>query len=196
MMELIEFLGGAIAISAVVAYLGKKAIEAYLSGRLEQHKSELQRLSTEHSVRFQKLHSERAEAIKELYGRLVSLDDSLQSTLRPLQMVGEPSLAEKIKELGTSFNELRNYFVPRRIFFTEDTAKLVDEVLGVAKDVYLDITTYPSDPTHPDYEAENPEVSRDRRELWRKARATHAGEFAAVKRSLEAQFRSILGIEA
>lgn len=195
-MEIIEFLGGVAAISGVIAYLGKKAIDSFLAARLEQHKSELQRIATEHSIRFQRLYAERAESIKDTYAKLVALDDALHSTLRPFQMVGEPTPAEKIKQLGGVFNDLRNYFLPRRIFLTEATSKLIDGVLAVSKEVYLDITTYPADPTDPNYDAGNPQVTRERRELWEKARAAHAGEFARIKTDLETEFRRILGIEA
>jgi hypothetical protein len=45
---IIEFLGGATAISLVLGYLGKRAIDSYASGRLEAYKSELELLSNEH----------------------------------------------------------------------------------------------------------------------------------------------------
>ena len=41
--EIIEFLGGAAAIAGTVAFLGKKAIEAYLAGRVEAYKSNLEK---------------------------------------------------------------------------------------------------------------------------------------------------------
>ena len=43
----IEFLGGAVAISMLLGYLGKRAIDSYASGRLEAYKSELELLSNE-----------------------------------------------------------------------------------------------------------------------------------------------------
>jgi len=45
---IIEFLGGAAAISAVLGYLGKKAIDSFAAGRLEFLKNELELLSNEH----------------------------------------------------------------------------------------------------------------------------------------------------
>ena len=62
--EIIEFLGGTTAISLTVGFLGKKAIEAYLAGRIEAYKNNLEKIANEHAVRFQRLHTERAEIVK------------------------------------------------------------------------------------------------------------------------------------
>jgi hypothetical protein len=113
---LLEFLGGTTAISVTIGFLGKKAIEGYISDKIEAYKSELQRITTEHSVRFQRLHAERAEVIKHLYGEIVILDDLLTSTLRQFQSIEEPSLPEKVKHLIKQYNSLREDFLPTRSF--------------------------------------------------------------------------------
>ena len=182
--EIIEFLGGATAISLTVGYLGQKAIDGYVSGRI-----------SEHSIRFQRLHSERAEVIKEFYAKLAVLDDTLYSTLRGFQAVGEPPLTEKVARLSEQFNSLREYFLPRRIFFDEQLCKLADQVLDIAKGIFFDITTYTVDPTDVEYRY-NREVLKERHEFWEKGRAAHANEFAQLKTNLETQFREILGIKA
>ena len=193
--EIIEFLGGATVFGVVIAYLGKTAIDAYVSGRVETYKSDLQRLTAEHSVRFQRLHAERAEVIKEFYAKFARLDDALYSTLRSFQLVGEPPLKEKVSKLSEQFNELRDYFLPRRIFFDEPLCKVIDSILEMAKGIFFDITTYEVDPAHEEYKF-NREVLRERHEFWEKARATHKDQFAAVKAQVEKEFRVILGIEA
>ena len=188
------FLGSAF-ISAALAYVGKRAVDAFFQSRTEVHKSELQRIATEHSIRFQKLHSDRGEVIKEFYGKLALLDDHLYSTLCFFQAVGEPPLTEKVSKLATQFNELREYFLPRRIFFSADMCRLVDEILDVAKGIFFDITTYHVDPTHPEY-GFNREVLEERHEFWEKARKAHKEQFAELKAKLEKEFRVLLGIDA
>jgi len=195
MQEIIEFLGGATAISLTIGYLGQRAIDGYVSGRIEAYKGELQRIASEHSIRFQRLHSERAEVIKEFYAKLAVLDDTLYSTLRGFQAVGEPPLTEKVSRLAEQFNSLRDYFLPRRIFFDEDLCKLIDQIFDIAKDIFFDITTYKVDPTDIEYRY-NREVLKERHEFWDKGRAAHSKEFAELKSKLEAQFRDLLGIKA
>ena len=43
--EIIEFLGGATVFGAVIACLGKSAIDTFLSGRVESYKQELERIA-------------------------------------------------------------------------------------------------------------------------------------------------------
>ena len=192
--EIIEFLGGATAIALTVGYLGQKAIEGYVSGRIESYKSELQRITSEHSITFQRLHSERAEVIKEFYAKLAILDDTLYSTLRSFQAVSETPLTEKVSRLAEQFNSLRDYFLPRRIFFDEQLCKLVDQTLDIAKGIFYDITTYTVDPTDVEYKY-NRDVLGERHEFWEKARNSHSNEFADLKTKLEGQFREIMGIK-
>ena len=64
--ELLQFLIGSSMFSGAFGWIGKAAVDAYLKGRLVEHKADLDRIATEHSVRFQRLHSERADIIKDL----------------------------------------------------------------------------------------------------------------------------------
>lgn len=193
--ELVEFLGGATAISVTIGYLGKNAIEAYLNGRIEEHRASLERITNEQSVRFSHLHSERAQVIKDFYERLAKLDDLLDSTLRPFQHVAEPSLEDKISQLANQFNELREYFIPKRIFLDASLCELIDRILEVTKSAYNGITVYPIDPRDPNY-AHNRELLKERHEFWEKARAMHKSEIQELKLRLEAEFRRVLGIGA
>jgi hypothetical protein len=193
--QIVEFLGGATVFGSVIAYLGKTAIDAYVNGRVEAYKADLQRLTTEHSVRFQRLHSERAEVIKELYTKLVQVDESLHSTLRAFQQFGEPALNDKVAQLSVQFNELRSYYLPRRIFFAEPLCTLIDSTLDTAKSIFIDITTYEVDPKSLEYVGDRGALL-GRREYWEKARATYKEEFSQVRAHLETQFRVLLGIEA
>jgi hypothetical protein len=191
--EIIEFLGGAAAIAGTIAFLGKKAIEAYLAGRVEAYKSNLERIASEHSIRFQRLHSERAEVIKDFYGKLILLDESLHSALRPFQAVGEPGLKEKVKNIGDQFNYLRYYFLPKRIFFEEKVCELIDRILEAARGVFFDITTYEVDTNDLSYKYDR-ELLNERHEFWEKARNIHKNEILELKKQLEKEFRGILGI--
>lgn len=191
--EIIEFLGGAAVFGGVIAYLGKTAVDAYVSGRVESYKAEIQRVSTEHSVRFQYLHAERATAIRDLYAKIAVLDETLSSALRAFQLAGEPPLKDKISTLATQFNELRDFYLPRRIFFEPRVCELIDSALDTAKGIFFDITTYEVDPSHPQYSFDR-EILKERHEFWEKARAAHQNQFAEVKAKLERGFREILGI--
>lgn len=193
--EIVEFLGGAAVFGAVIAYLGKTAIDAFVSGRVESYKKNLERIAVEHSVQFQRLHSERADVMKTLYEKLARLDEVLASTLATFQSVSGLPLIEKVQLMSKHFNETREYFVPRRIFFDESTCALVDRVLEVARGIFFDVTTYEVDVHHPQYKY-NREILKERHEFWEKARTAHKSDFSPLKRNLEEQFRRLLGIGA
>ncbi|MDY6906109.1 MAG: hypothetical protein SWH61_15660 [Thermodesulfobacteriota bacterium] len=190
--EIIEFLGGSLAISGTIAFLGKKAIEAYINGRVEAYKSNLEKIATEHSIRFQSLHSERANVIKEFYEKLAFLDDTLYSTLRRFQAVGEPDLKEKVDKLARQFNDIRHYFLPKRIFFEDHLCELIDKILDTAKGIFFDITTFPVD-TNDLSSKYDQEVLKERHEFWENAREIHENEISQLKQKLEDEFRRILG---
>ncbi len=191
--EALEFLGGATAISVTIGYLGKKAIEAYLQGRVESHKNELEKIATEHSIRFQSLHTTRAEVIQEFYEKLVALDEALYSTLRPLQVVGDQGLENKVGELSIQFNKLRECYLPKRIFFEKGICELIDNILETAKGVFYDITTYPVDIEDTIYKYDR-DLLQERHQFWKKAREIHQNEITELKGQLEDEFRKLLGL--
>lgn len=192
---LAEFCLTVVSISGVLAYVGRRAVDAFFQSRIETHKAELQRSVTEHSVRFQKLHAERAEVIKDFYAQLAVLDNALVSTLRLFQAIGERPLTEKVSQLAEYYNSLAEYFLPRRIFFDAPMCNLIDDILDTARGIFFDITAYQVDPQHPENKFDR-QVLLERHEFWDKARATHKQEFAELKTKLETEFRGILGIVA
>jgi hypothetical protein len=72
--DLVKYLGGVSAISLTIAYLGKKAIDSFIAGRIQSYKSNLERIATEHSIQFSSLHSRRAEVIAEIYELLSEVE--------------------------------------------------------------------------------------------------------------------------
>ena len=192
---ILQFFGSVAAVSGLFAYLGKKSIESYLAGKLESHKKNLERIATEHSIRFQNLHSERANTIKDFYTKLVTLDESLISTLGRFQAVQDKNLNEKVIDLGSNFNDLRDYFLPKRIFFEESTCIVIDKILESARGVFYEITTHEVDPNAPLYNY-SPDLLKERHEFWENAREIHEKEISTLKRTLENEFRVILGIAA
>jgi len=193
--EIIKFLGGAAAISGTIAFLGKKVFEAFLAGRIEAYKNNLEKITNEHAVRFKHLHSERAETIKTLYEKLVLFDDTLHSALRQFQAGDEPSLEEKITKLSEQFNDLREYFLPKRIFFEQNICEMIDRIIETAHGVFIDITTLPVDPQGVQYRYDKG-LLQERHQFWQQARNIHSNELRQIKKELENRFRTILGINA
>lgn len=192
--QIIKFLGGTTALTGLFAYLGKKTIETFLAGKLESHKKDLERIATEHTIRFQHLHSERGEVVKSLYDKLVKLDSSLHSTLRRFQAVGESSMVEKVNEVGDNYNSFREYYLPNKIFFEESICKKIEAIIKAAIGAFFDLTTYPVDTSELNSKYHQ-DVLDERHEFWEKARSVHENEISSLKTDLENEFRLILGIK-
>ncbi len=193
--EIIKFLGSITGISAFLIFSSKKAIKAFINAKIENYKSNLEKITIEHSIRFQKLYTERAEAIKELYKKLVDLDLSLHSTLKAFHHISEPDLEEKVKTLSHKHNNLYFFYLPRKIFFEKDVCSLMDTIIEISRDVFIDITTYPIDPNDIEYKVDK-DLLQERHKYWEKARKLHQNEITQLKEKLEDKFRTILGINS
>jgi hypothetical protein len=191
---IIKFLFVVSGISGAFAFIGKKSVEAFLASRVEKYKSNLEIIATEHSIRFQQLHSERAQVIKVLYEKLVNLDLSLHSTLKHFQPAEEPNLEEKIKSLSKKHNELFYFYLPKKIFFEKHICDLLDSVMEKAKKVFIGITIYPIDTQNIEYKC-NPELLKEKLELWEKGRNIFQNEITQLKKELEDKFRNLLGVD-
>lgn len=97
--------------------------------------------------------------------------------------------------MSKHFNDTRDFFVPRRIFFDEQTCEQVDRVMSIARGIFYDVTVHEIDVKHPQYIYDRG-ILLERHEFWEKARTSHKDDFFPLKKNLEDQFRIILGIGA
>ena len=66
--------GISIIILFIIGYFAKIIFNSLIERDVENFKAQLQLSITEHRIKFFKLHSDRAETIRELYSRLVDLE--------------------------------------------------------------------------------------------------------------------------
>lgn len=191
--SILKFFFGIISLSGVFAFIGKKTVEAFISAKIETYKSNLEKIAIEHSIRFQKLHSEEAEAIKTLYEKLVDLDLSLNSTLKEFQPDNEPKIEEKVKNLSKIHNEIYFFYLPKKIFFEAEICSLLDQIFEKSKEIFIDITTYQIDTENVQYKYD-PSLLQERHEFWEKARGSYRTEISELIEKLENKFREIMGI--
>lgn len=188
----------AILVRSLVVHSLNRDLEAHKSSLamdIETFKANLQLATIEHKVRFSKLHDRRAQVIQDLYGKLVALDIMIHSVLKRFQNAGEASPEEKVREYGRLHNELNEFFLPRRIFFSRETCRVIDELLFLSRDTYFDITTYPVDPNSPEYKNGPRDLLNERHEYWEKARKAFDTDIKNLKEQLETQFRVMLGVK-
>jgi len=187
---MVASVGGASAIILILSsWLGKVWGQRILA----RERAELHRLAKQHEISFSQLHVERAHVIKVLYEKLVDLYDSMQSLLKYFQGADEPSLDEKAQVFRDAHNEFIRAVARNKIYFGKDTCEIMDRLFFSSRDTYIDITTYPIDPRHPELHAVKG-LYRERTEMWEKAREAFKKDIISLKEKLEEEFRSLIGV--
>jgi len=82
--------------------------------------------------------------LKELYGKIASLDNTLFAFHRSAeyQYSGESISEEQLESILIELHDIATYFRPRRIFFDEETSNLIERLLELEKHFSVDLT-YP-----------------------------------------------------
>jgi hypothetical protein len=126
-------LGGAAALS-VAGYLGRSLLSQVFAKELEKFKSDLEVVTGRNRFRFEKMHLERAEAIKQTYQKLVVSTNYLGSLLRPLQEAGELSEKDKAERFTDAANGFQAHFEENRIFFAKDIEDKVERFISKTRE--------------------------------------------------------------
>lgn len=125
----------------------------------------------------------------------MEIDTALYSVLKAFQLVSDKTIEEKVKTLAQKHNDLYFFYLPKKIYFEKDLCKHMDDIILSARDIFIDITTFPINPEDTEYNF-NRELLLERHEYWEKARNAHKDEIMPLMEKLEDRFRNILGINA
>jgi hypothetical protein len=157
------FFLGAVAITALLAYLGRVVLRHILAAELEIYKQQLQmegvmamerlraelrRSAPDTERRISKLQDKQAEVIAELYKRIVSLRNAMtkMASSGPQDQAGQDEKAAAMMAAG---EQLRDYFDQHRIYLDEGVCRKfhslqatffdawVKHSFAVAKDQYV-----------------------------------------------------------
>lgn len=177
-----------------------KDIERFKTGlnnKTEEFKSTLERTTIEHQIRYARLHEERALVMRELYSKLIKMEDSLRQCMAEFIPAGEnaPTHEELEKKAAADTNTFYSYFRAERIFFNKNLCELVDSIFSTVKNTWEDFTKYPYDIN--EFEqlyGRNMEPHKDRSASMKRARDMVKEEFPKLKEMLEDEFRELLGV--
>jgi hypothetical protein len=186
---LVSIGGASIIILGLSTWLGK----VWANRILEKEKAQLTQLTKEHEIRFSQLHIERAQVIKQIYGELGELYDSMVSLLKYFQGVDEPKMEEKAKAFQDAHTKFIKSISKNKIYFSKESCEIMERLSFASRDAYIDITTYPIDPRDPEIFA-TPGLYRERSDLWEEVREKFKNDIIKLKERLEDNFRKILGV--
>tara|TARA_B110000091_G_scaffold71050_1_gene78365 strand:+ start:799 stop:1476 length:678 start_codon:yes stop_codon:yes gene_type:complete len=195
----------------LIEYFFKESIElkkSELAQNLDNHKKQLSgeskffqheldtRLS-EFNIRYFKLHNDRGEIIEKLYAKLVKLNTSMEILTHPMKTHSntqdfEEYENELIINAEESYNSLNDFYQIKKIFFQEDTTKVIDKILDVFKTAYFNYNDYGF--YVKGTAVEDGEIIESRKKM-KDAYLSVKNEIPKVKKNLEDEFRELLGVE-
>ena len=185
-LELLTLLGTNAAIVGAVAWLGREVSKQFFSKDLEKFKLNLEKESLRYRIRYERLHTERAEVIKELYKRLSRAHDSMSTLTCPGQFAGEPSIEEKAKTAEGAVNGLISYYEENKIFLEENLSEEFDRLIGHFKSAWREFQT-----SQELRGSEEPGSAERWYKAWEKVSKEEVPE---VRKRIEDKFRGIIGI--
>jgi len=201
---IIASIGGSAALVAVLGWLAKsfvsnlldKDIEKYKTklsaekdAQIENLKHELQKVSTEHKVRFEKLHSRRDEVIANLYSHIVDFYQAVDRFLDYAIILNEESLEKETKLLWEAVDSFKNYSEKHRIYFSEEICARLDSLYEAADKPTSRLMVA----------VEHQDIDEDENgtliDSWKGAREALEVDVKQIRETLEKDFRDLLGVE-
>ena len=180
----------AIAIVAIT-YLIRRYLDISFKNEFAHYKihlqSEADKAIFEFQTKYSMLHQQRSEVIAELYGILAKTNRKTQELTRPIQFAGGPTVAEKKKDTMDTNNNLIEFFSVKRIYFSEELCKQIDDVLEVLRSSIVDFDIAH---VHGMHNSEN--YKADATGLWIKSWKDLQEKMPPLLRNLESDFRNIL----
>jgi len=198
--EIVKFLGifgiTAITITSLIGYIGRKYIDLIAQKKLEEAKNSLLKNATEYQIKISGLHTERLEAIKELYSKLSELHNSV--FILVIAGNGDKSNLQEVEKLYESYYDLRKFFNANRILFNRELCTLINDTLlkihtslfkfkgiiekndKIEKEFFVDRINY---------------LERIKCEDWDLAANLIEKEVPILQEKLENEFRKLIGVE-
>ncbi|MCU5129350.1 hypothetical protein OCA18_12855 [Bacillus cereus] len=168
-----------------------------LNQQTEQYKAELQRMNNKHNITFSKLHEDRAETIKKLYSKLITLQLNTYKLLGPRGMVEQSidksidktRMLELVNKVSDESSELHEDHKVNRIYFSEEICDLIDNVT-----IHIQQATLYLRFMLDDNREESEEFMLDQENRERMIVDSILNEIPRLREALELEFRKLLGV--
>ncbi|MCX6209190.1 MAG: hypothetical protein NTZ59_06695, partial [Bacteroidetes bacterium] len=155
-IELVKFLGSSAIIMSGVIFIAKKIIDKSLDGAVEKYKASLQKeadlykhnlnketeilkfdlnkISLEYQSKYNTLHKERLDIIKDIYGEIINLDYELIKLTSVFQGP-EWKKTEHNFEIRDLIIRFEKDFEIKRLYFAKNTCENVEKVIERMKTI-------------------------------------------------------------
>lgn len=192
--EVLRDLGVATVGMAVLGWVAREVASRWLDNRVESFREQLRRESTEHQVRFESLHQQRAEALLAIWRSIKLASAAIGEFTSPAQFGGHERQDLLGESAGQATTALRKSVFDNSIFFPEDVAtKLTDVARRLDSlwfSAWLDYKEARKEGRNP-YMGEGGVGKSEFGKAWKDLSI----EIAPLSTELEREFRSLLGVK-
>ncbi|MFI5253779.1 MAG: hypothetical protein ACHQQQ_15275 [Bacteroidota bacterium] len=176
--------------SGVIAYLGRIVIKQYFDKNIEAYRHQFQLITQASQIQYSKLHNDRADVIKILYQKLVTMEGSVFSYIgQDIIIRGELTRDEKQKRAREDSYDFFNHFSSNEIYFDEFICKIIGEMRKLYTPALNEAAKY----DYADTSADLPS-RKESYERWDKALAMINEKIPFLKEKLKEGFRKLLGV--
>jgi hypothetical protein len=167
----------------------KNRMKADADIEIERLKSSLQIVATEHQVRFTKLHERRAEIIADLYKKLIDLHRHAEFFVVTRENNPDPAKDAEFRKLQQEMGDFQKFYQEHQIYLPLDVCTSLEGLVGeITGNVWtagiFGRIEYPNEP-----------VLRQSEDAFTKGYAAFGEKIPAARKSLENEFRKMLGVE-
>lgn len=183
-LEFFKNLGITGILTTGAVWLSKILITNFFSKDLEKFKADLEKEAFSYRIRYEKIYSEQADAIKKLYKKIVKTHRSFYSFMNIFQKTGDLPEAEKGKIAAECANDFTNFYEENRIFLDKELAKDIDKLSKAFRTAWIKFEISRS-------------VSKEDNsylKFWDDAWKIIDEETPEIKKNIEKKFRKIIGI--
>lgn len=164
--------------------LGKFGIKQYFDKELKKYQAELDK----ERVRYSELQQKRGQKIEELYKKFVEFEHDMRRLTDIVTLEGEPDKTEKLKNAQDTGEDFVNFYAKNKIYFPPDACETIEEIQEEMQDVF---NTFRIERPFEAKRGGAPDIETWT-ENWNKISEDEVPE---LKRELENQFRSLLGVQ-
>jgi uncharacterized membrane-anchored protein YhcB (DUF1043 family) len=193
-----------IVILIIVGFISKIAIEKFFDSRLEKAKNELEtklesykaaleRIKKENEIKFNRLHTERANALKELWTKLRLYKNSTFVLLDMLES-NDDRRQEQMKFLVDNYVNFVSTYEDNLILFSPETCEVIDEFHAQKELIDQKIYDYLNNEEIIELKNNNEEERKKYLVVLQEVRKEAESTIIPILKRVIADFREIMGV--
>lgn len=167
----------------------KATLKAAGDVAIEQLRSQLHIEASRRQIEYTRIHEKRLEIISELAGRIYTFHQTVKAYVAIYEPAGCLSKEDRRKSVNEALAQLSSYYIPRKLFLPENTAKKVEDFLTGLHKTSLSFMFFVEQPT-PEGFKPNKQL-----EVWSEAVAYVEKEAPQLIGDMERDFRHLLGMQ-